>query len=986
MSQAIPPLQPTPPTIVTTQYLHVTQILAPIFKSFKPPILSSNYSFSGVNSMAKKEFKYYPEDFPPLKAKPTHMNLTFDIFNGYVDVQNHMTLRIDQPLSKISLDANNLEIRDVKCLESEITYAYDQPNSKLEITFKNKLKEGEIINIFTHTICKPTKNILEGIYFDQTPENAPPTMISQCQQWGFQRITPCFDDMQAKCTYNTKIIADSRYTHLISNGDILKPKTELGNGRSEIIYINSRTPMAPYLFFIGAGTYEQYERVFEYPDGTQFVLQLLAPIGSDKKAAEQALEILHDSIMWIHIFTGEKSYKDLELRQELYTLIQKRENMRARNDSPVEIRKEVAEFASQLNLGYQYTGSVYREIAMQNSNFGGMENVGNTTVVANRIMPFPKMPDSVFEYLIAVKCHEFYHNLNGSEVTGASPFEIWLNEAVTCVIEHDYMNYISQSQYSRLGEVMRIISPDGGTLDYDTGSMVMPVIPKGFNMPDDLISEVTYSKAPEFVRMVRSVMGTDTFAKALARYHSKFSHSNASTQDWIDCMNEISSIDFNPMALSWLHQTGYPTVHVKKEFKNNKLTLKLKQSGFEKAHWHFPFSATLVDEKGNDIVHAKIFMQDVEAEIVFENIKKEPAFISFARNYLFYGKVDYAYTNEELYLILKHDSDYINRYMAFTKIAEKEKMKMLENEKEAPSEKFIDTYFQLLSDEKLTRKMGVAILAIPESVEDKHKKHQYQKLYEISKKITHTIASKYKKELLKIYQSHKEKAIDAPFVQNKLHEIKMRSVKNTALSILSELDTGDIHKLILEQFNNPSAASDKYSAFAMILDSSIKEKEKIIESYEKEASMNLAEWEVFLSRIGGNDSKNPISLIQNVEKSKNFRIEQSNDQRMFMRFAYNKRISLLTEPGRKYLKDIMVRLAKLNEYSTMHILSVFSKINDFEPKYQEPMISLLKEIYDSLDEKAHSATCNTIRRLIKGAPQAIKSYEEKNSKLDAKYL
>ena len=30
-----------------------------------------------------------------------------------------------------------------------------------------------------------------------------------------------------------------------------------------------------------------------------------------------------------------------------------------------------------------------------------------------------------------VKVHEWYHNINGSEVTGQSPFQIWLNEAVT---------------------------------------------------------------------------------------------------------------------------------------------------------------------------------------------------------------------------------------------------------------------------------------------------------------------------------------------------------------------------------------------------------------------------------------------------------------------------------------------------------------------------------------------------------------------------
>lgn len=936
--------------------------------------------------MSKKEFKYYPQDFLPMSAKPVHMNLTFDVYEKYTDVQNHITIHILKDTNEITLDARDLEIKDVKCFESDLQFNYLKEINKLQIKFKKALKTGESINLLTHAICKPTKNILEGLYYDETPKDAPPTMITQCQQWGFSRITPCFDDMQAKCTYTTKITADSGYTHIISNGDVFKQRKDLPNGRSEIMYINTRTPMAPYLFFLGVGTYDQHERIFEYPNGQQFWLQLLTLPGADKKAAKEALEILHDGIMWLHIFTGEKAYENLQDRQKLLELVKKREKMRERNDSPIEIRKEISELANTLTLGYQYTNQVYREIAMQNSNFGGMENVGNTTVVANRIMPGPKMPDSVFEYLIAVKAHEFYHNLNGSEVTGASPFELWLNEAVTCLIEHKYTEYLSGSQYSRLGEVMRIISPDGGTLDYDTGSMTMPIIPKGFNMPDDLITEVTYSKAPQFVHMVESVMGKENFAKALARYHSKFSHSNATTQDWIDCMNEISAIDFNPMALSWLHQIGYPTVHVKKEYKNKTLTLHLKQSGFQKAHWHFPFSATLLDKNGGEIASKQIFMQDVEDKLIFEGLPQEPAAISFARNYLFYGKIDYNFTDDELYLILKHDSDYINRYISFTKLAEKEKMAMLNGSKKEPSNEFVQTFFELLSDEKLTDKMGVAILAFPQSVEDKHEKHKYQKLYEISKKITRAIATKYKKELIEIYNSHKNKTIDAPFVQKKLYETKMRSIKNTCLSILSELDTPEIHNIILAQFENPCAASDKYAAFAFILDSSIKDKEKIIEQYEKEAANDLVEWEVFLSRIGGNDSKNPIDLIKKVEKSKFFRIEQSNDQRMFMRFAYNKRISMLTKEGRDYLQEITIKLAKLNEYSTMHLLSIFSKINDFEVEYHEPLIKLLVQIFDSLDEKAHPATTNTIRRLLKGAPDALKNYEAKNGKLEAKYL
>ena len=48
----------------------------------------------------------------------------------------------------------------------------------------------------------------------------------------------------------------------------------------------------------------------------------------------------------------------------------------------------------------------------------------------------------------------------------------------------------------------------------------------------ELISAMTYSKAPEFVRMVQLILGNAAFDRALHRYHTKFAYSNARTSDW----------------------------------------------------------------------------------------------------------------------------------------------------------------------------------------------------------------------------------------------------------------------------------------------------------------------------------------------------------------------------------------------------------------------------------------------------------------------
>ena len=330
-------------------------------------------------------------------------------------------------------------------------------------------------------------------------KGCPCTQITQCQQWGFQRIVPCIDDMTAKCTYKTTITADSKYTNLLSNGDVSLDVTDLGGGRSKIVYDNLVTPMATYLFFLGVGTYETFTREFEYPNGDKFMLELLIPPGSDVEAAKYSLQVLHDSIMWVYLFTGKDRFKNMVDSQKLKELIDEREILKLAGDDYSQLAKQIADLSAGMHFGYKYTGSVYREIGMQNSDYGGMENVGNTTITMNRIMPFKDMTDGGFEYMVAVKVHEFYHNLNGSEVTGRSPFEIWLNEAVTVFIEQIYSEYLFGEEYERLSTVLGFLAPTTGTFAGDDSVTAMPIEPDGFNDPNELITGVTYVKAPEFV-------------------------------------------------------------------------------------------------------------------------------------------------------------------------------------------------------------------------------------------------------------------------------------------------------------------------------------------------------------------------------------------------------------------------------------------------------------------------------------------------------
>ena len=940
--------------------------------------------------MTSRQFRYYKEDFGKIPIRVLHMDLIFDVFDNHTKVTADLQAESrDSPLSEVVLNAKNLEIIAVNCPGHTCSHAYDVAQSALTIRFEDPVLPLTRFTLHTETICRPTENILEGLYYDKTPPGAPPQQITQCQQWGFQRLVPCIDDMTAKCTYTTTIIADERYTNLITNGNVIQPRQPAGNGRVKITCENSATPMAPYLFFLGCGTYATFSQECEYPDGRQCTLELLVPPASDPVTAGIALDILHDAVLWVYLFSGPGRYEKVTLRERLYRMMMGLDRIKKINPHSPQLQKtrsELLALITQIVPGYEYTGTTYREIGMQNSDYGGMENVGNTTITANRIMPFPFMTDSGYEYLTRVKAHEFYHNLNGSEVTGWSPFEIWLNEAVTVFVEDQYHAFHFGEDYSRLQTVLSLLAPGSGTLELDSGAASLPVEPDGFNDPNELITDITYMKAPEFVRMIETLMGKELFVKGLDLYHRRYRHGNATRDQWVQAMEETSGQPFTPMAEGWLKQTGYPTLSVQASYNNDRhvTTLHLRQEGDSpEKHWIFPVRIALAAASGRDITEA-LFRVEQQEETFDLSSPEPPAFISINRGYSFYGKVRYDAPLTELYLQAERDSDLINRYIAFMTIMDREKIRMLRDPSALPDPECTDLYFRLLSDRDLMMQAGGQFLTVFESSPDKTYAHHYQALYDVRERILQSIAVRHTTGLLDIYSSVNFPDGRRETLQQEVPAIKQRQVKNTALAVLSRLDTPVIHQLIMEQFTSASCATDTLVAFSLYMDSSAADRPGMLDSFEQESKKNAVSWENFLSVIAANSSRDVLDLIIRAEQSDAFRIEQANDQRaLFGRFAMNRKKSLQTEKGRAFLQKTLLKLAPINEHSTVGMLTVFGALDAMEEADQVPLVGILAGLLIDLDPEQTPSAYNTARRLLAGAPQAVQKYEQKQGIITA---
>lgn len=906
----------------------------------------------------KTEYLFYPAEFPKPPVTVKHISLTFDISETDVMVSSETLFQAAESLSCLRLNAKNLEIKSLMQNGRRVEYTYADDIITLQLN--RPLQAGAEFRIAAKTLCRPTDNILEGLYYDITPDGHPRSIISQCQQWGFQRIAPCIDDMRAKCTWTTTIIADSRYSNLISNGNVSRVRTRYDTTRDTITYQNDE-PMPPYLFFLGVGTWDTFQKDFCYPDGQQVRLELLALPGSDAEYANTAVDIMADAILWTHIFTGPERFEDTDTRQRLYELCTRRFH------GEEGLTEEIEALAADLVCGYQYPYQVYREIAMQNSDFGGMENTGNTTIIASRIMPDAEITDASYEYMLGVKQHEFYHNLNGSSVTGDTPFSIWLNEAVTVMMEDEYLAFHFGSDYIRLNNILQLYAPGTGTFSLDTGAVSLPIEPEGFNDPNDLITAVTYVKAPEFTRMIETMLGRSAFAWALDLYHKRFAGSNASPRDWLHAMEDVGRMDFSFMADRWLKQTGYPTVTAEAVYHpdTDSAEITVVQKGFGTQNpWIFPFTGRLMNAAGEEVA---AFSKRIDAERMTFSVPCSGPF-DFAvwnENHAAYIQMERTEPDAILYLQMRLDTNPVTRFLAFSTLFEREMLRLLNDEAAEPSVAFAEEVMRTLKDAELMSSCGSMPLLMFESVSDPQFAHAYGKLYAAKQKIFRSIALRYRDELFSLYAKYDVSLQIKGFEPSVLSaQFKANSVKNLVLSILASLDTADIHALIRGQYENSFGATNRLAALSLYLSSSASDRMAVLEAELFRSASHPLAFENFIS-AAANAAKDTVSYLKVIEASQEFHIEQAGEARsLYLRFAQNRKVSLETAEGREFLKESIIRLAKVNAYITTSMLSVFSHMREYPDALKAELLAVLWEIATTVSAEESPAVYQTVRQIL----------------------
>ncbi len=848
-------------------------------------------------------------------AQLNHMEISLSFFETHVDGAATLTLTAREPLAVLELDAHELEVFEVVCSTLQppgglaavrpCAYTLDAARHKLVISLPQPVAAGARLRLFTRCRCVPSGSLLEGLYRDVTPPGAPQQYMSQCQQWGFQRILPVIDDCTAKCTFRTTLEGDVRYTHLISNGDVDRttnpdgrPVPKPGNPLRKVITYVNNVPMAPYLFIACAGTWDVLADEVAYPDGRRIALEYLVPPGK-RAGARVPMEILKRSILWQHE-----------------------------------------------RLGYVYPFDTYRTICMEKSNYGGMENVGNTTIITEAALIDETTPDTRLIYAHGVIVHEYEHNHCGSGVTMASPFDMWLNEAYTVDIERQFMAAVFDPAFMRLREADAMRAPGSGPLAVEDAGTFGRIVREGFNDPDELVDGVTYVKAPEVLNMLRQLLGQEVYDRAAQLYFQRYDGGNATTDQFLACFEEVSGERLGAFSREWLFTTGYPKVSVRHSYEAGRRELRLNLSQTRAGQggvFTLPFSFAAVDAAGRDLpgTARTVRFDTPELEIVLAGVD-QPAFLSVNRDAGFYGTcADLSATPEQLAVQVKRDGNLFNRVEAMRRLTDLERVRLLGSPIAAVSADWLDLYRHILYDGSLSDGIKGYLLKIDEQPLDRALLSQVRENVAVRQRLLRATArSCGTTAIFNALHSLENKVIglDRPAA------IERRFLRNAFLQLLVGLDSLAAHIALEEHLQQAVNITDRLNALTAIWQSNHPERQAILRREGEALRRTLGGYLGYLQVVGLSPREEVFEAVAEEERRTTFSLSHPGLSRALLVPLSLNNAQIWTPRGLRWLTDTVIKLAPVSEFTTLRLIAPCQAYPTFAPELRSAVEAALREM------------------------------------------
>ena len=450
-------------------------------------------------------------------------------------------------------------------------------------------------------------------------------LCTQCEAEGFRRITYFPDRPDVLSRYHVRMSADkARYPVLLANGDPIA-SGDLEGGRHWAEW-RDPFPKPCYLFALVAGDLAVNRGSFVTMSGREVALGIWVR-AADIERTHHALDALKTSMAW-----DERVY------------------------------------------GREYDLNVFNIVAVDDFNFGAMENKGLNVFNSRYILADPDTAtDYDYDAIAAVVAHEYFHNWSGNRVTCRDWFQLSLKEGFTVYRDQAFSADQGSAAVKRIEDVRGLRASQ---FPEDAGPLAHPIRPDEYQEISNFYTATIYNKGAEIIGMLATILGREKFRAGTDLYFDRFDGTAATCEDFVASLEDASGIDLTQFR-RWYGQAGTPRVTASLQHTegSGRAELVLAQRtpptpGQEhKLPLVLPLRIKLFGAETAQTVAPEqtILLTDAEERIVFEGISERPV-LSINRGFSAPAILETDRTAADLAFLGAHDDDPFARYEALQQL------------------------------------------------------------------------------------------------------------------------------------------------------------------------------------------------------------------------------------------------------------------------------------------------------------------------------
>jgi aminopeptidase N len=301
-------------------------------------------------------------------------------------------------------------------------------------------------------------------------------------------------------------------------------------------------------------------------------------------------------------------------------------------------------------------------------------------------------------------------------------------------------------------------------------------------------------------------------------------------------MQDASGADLSQF-MRWYDQAGTPTLRVSDEYDPaaRRYALRVRQScaptpgQAEKLPFHIPFAIALLGGDGAMLPlqlagesHAAdqervLSVTQAEQSFVFENVPVRPV-PSLLRRFSAPVKLEFDYTDEQLTLLMSHDSDPFNRWEAGQRLATGMLLRGAESVRNggdvAVPDRVIDAFRRVLADAEADPAFAAEAVSLPaESVlAEQMEVVDPDALHAARNRVRAALARALRAEWMATYDRCRTTGAYSPDAAS----AGRRALRAACLGYLAELHDPSIYGLCLKQFNQADNMTDTMAALSTL--------------------------------------------------------------------------------------------------------------------------------------------------------------------------